>query len=174
MSLTNLSVKDLLLDDINLTFLVGAGCSVESPSCQPHTKAMMEAIIRYMCAESEFEKIIDLENIGFETLLAILQEQIDPDLKILDYYELCDKPNIQHYFLAEMINKGNIVLTTNFDFLIESALTELNTAKKQIIPIITGKDFLKFRDPLKLLKKKKKIVGRHKRFLNQFHSRHWF
>ena len=158
MSLVNLSVKDLLLDDKNLTFLVGAGCSVESPSCQPHTKAMMEAIIRYTCAESEIEKILDLENLGFETLLAIIQDQFDPDLKIIDYYELCDKPNILHYFLAEMINKGNIVLTTNFDFLIESALMELNIPKKQIVPIITGKDFLKFRDPLRLLKKKKNII----------------
>ncbi|MHA2037832.1 MAG: tetratricopeptide repeat protein, partial [Promethearchaeota archaeon] len=158
MGLINISVKDLLLDDKNLTFLVGAGCSVESPSCQPRTKAMMEAIIRYMCAESEFEKILNLENLGFETLLAIIQDQFDPDLKILDYFELCDKPNIQHYFLAEMINKRNIVLTTNFDFLIESALIELNTPKKQIVPIITGKDFLKFRDPLKLIKKKKNII----------------
>ncbi|MHA1932809.1 MAG: tetratricopeptide repeat protein, partial [Promethearchaeota archaeon] len=158
MSLVNRSIKDLLLDDLNLTFLVGAGCSVESPSCQPHSKAMMEAIIRYTCAESEIEKILDLEDLRFETLLAIIQDQFDPDLKIIDYYELCDKPNIQHYFLAEMINKGNIVLTTNFDLLIESALIELNTAKKQIVPIITGKDFLKFRDPLRLLKKKKKII----------------
>ena len=117
MSLVNLSIKDLLLDDLNLTFLVGAGCSVDSPSCLPDTKAMMEAIIRYTCAESEIEKILGLENLSFETLLAIIQEQFDPELKIIDYYELCDKPNIQHYFLAEMIDNGHIVLTTNFDFL---------------------------------------------------------
>ena len=119
MGYVNLNIKELLLDSLNLTFLVGAGCSFDSPSCQPDTRAMMEAIIRYTCAESEIEKILGLKNLGFETLLAIIQEQFDPDLKIMDYYELCDKPNIQHYFLAEMIDNGHIVLTTNFDFLIQ-------------------------------------------------------
>lgn len=158
MSLVNLSVKDLIADNLKLSFLVGAGCSISSPSCQPDAKAMMDAIINYTCAESEIEKIKELEDLKFETLLAIVQEQLDPDLKIIDYYELCDKPNIQHYFLAEMIQKGHIVLTTNFDFLIEHALIQLDTPKKQIVSIITGKNFLKFRDPFRLLKKKKKVI----------------
>jgi len=157
MSIVNIPVKKLMSDDLKITFLVGAGSSIGPPSGQPDAKTMMNAIIDYTCAESETPKIKDLKGLKFETLLAIVQE-LDPNLSFIDYYEQCDKPNIQQFFLAEMMEKGHIVLTTNFDFLIEYALMQLKTPKKQIVPVITGKNFLKFRDPLRLLKKNKKII----------------
>ena len=33
MNLTNLTIQDLFTKDAKLTFLVGAGCSVDAPSC---------------------------------------------------------------------------------------------------------------------------------------------
>ncbi|UCD01822.1 MAG: hypothetical protein JSV23_02040 [Promethearchaeota archaeon] len=49
MSLINLSLRDLLLKNRDLTFLVGAGCSVDKPSCLPAGRAMMDSIIIYTC-----------------------------------------------------------------------------------------------------------------------------
>ena len=50
----NFSFKDLIENE-QLLFLVGAGCSIDAPSCLPSGWSMMEAIIRYICAESEVE-----------------------------------------------------------------------------------------------------------------------
>ena len=119
MKLTNLGVKDLITPEAKLTFLVGAGCSIDPPSCLPAGRAMMDAIIDYTCATSEIEKIKKLEDLRFEQLIEIIRDRLDPDLKVIDYYGLCDKPNLQHLFLAEMIKNGHFAMTTNFDFLIE-------------------------------------------------------
>ncbi len=158
MKLTNFTIKDLFTDHAKLTFLVGAGCSVDVPSCLPAGRAMMEAIIRYTCPESEVEKIIKLKALRFEQLVEIVRDRLDKDLKIIDYYGLCDKPNPQHFFLAEMIKKGHYVITTNFDFLIEHALLQSNVPKEHIKPVITRKDFEKFSNPNELFNEGKKTI----------------
>ena len=124
MILTNLTIKDILAEEPKLTFLVGAGCSMDAPSCLPAGYPMMEAIVKYTCAESEVKKILEMEELRFEALVEIVRDALDPNLKIIDFYGLCDKPNVQHFFLAEMIKKGKFVITTNFDFLIEHALLQ--------------------------------------------------
>lgn len=158
MKLTNLTIKDLLNENRKLTFLVGAGCSVDPPSCLPAGRQMMEAIIKYTCAESEIKKILELEDMRFEQLIEIMRDQLDPDLRIIDYYGEYDRPNLQHFFLAEMIKKGHFVLTTNFDFLIEYALLQLGIDKEDIIPVITQEDFKKFKDPYELRSQGKKLL----------------
>ncbi|MFX1257041.1 MAG: tetratricopeptide repeat protein [Promethearchaeota archaeon] len=155
---TNLTIKNLFTDDTKLTFLVGAGCSVDIPSCLPAGRAMMEAIIRYTCAEPEIEKILELEELRFEQLVEIVRDHLDPELKIIDYYAQCDKPNLQHFFLAKMIKEGHFVMTTNFDFLIEYALLQSNIPKDEVIPVITKSDFEEFNNPIKLFEKGKKTV----------------
>ena len=115
MKLTNLKITDLITPDAKLTFLVGAGCSIDPPSNLPAGKTMMEALIRYTCAESEIPKIKELKELRFEQLMEILRERLDPELKIIDFYGLCDKPNLQHFFLADMIENGHFVMTTNFE-----------------------------------------------------------
>ncbi|MHA1453331.1 MAG: tetratricopeptide repeat protein, partial [Promethearchaeota archaeon] len=134
------------------TFLVGAGCSVDAPSCLPAGKPMMKAIIEHSCVESEVEKIIAMENLRFEQLVEIVRDELDPNLKIIDYYGLCDKSNSIHSFLAEMISLGHFVITTNFDYLIEYALLELGIIKEHIIPVITKEDFDNFSDPDQLVR----------------------
>ncbi|GAG86591.1 unnamed protein product [marine sediment metagenome] len=131
MKLTNLTIKDLITPDAKLTFLVGAGCSVDAPSCLPAGKEMMDALIDYTCVESEVPKIKEIKELRFEQLIEILSEKLDPELKIIDFYGLCDKPNLQHFFLAEMMKQGQFVLTTNFDFLIEHALEQSGVPKRQ-------------------------------------------
>jgi len=147
MKLTNLSVKDLITQDATLTFLVGAGCSINAPSCLPAGRAMMDAIIRHTCPDSEIEKIMALEELRFEALVELYRDQFDRQLRIIDYYGLCDKPNLQHFFIAERIKQGNFVMTTNFDFLIEHSLLQLGIKKDEIIPVITKEDFIKYNNP---------------------------
>jgi len=158
MTLTNLKIRDLISPDAKLTFLVGAGCSVDAPSCQPAGRKMIEDIVEYTCAESEIQKILDLEELRFEQLVEIVRDQLDKELKIIDYYGQCDKPNLQHFYLAEMIKKGNFVMTTNFDFLIEHALLNSGVSEKDITPVITKEDFQNYRDPTKLYQKGKKTL----------------
>jgi hypothetical protein len=96
----NLSIKDLLGDDKKLTFLVGAGCSIDPPSCLADGFKMMKSIIEYTCDQSEIESVLDFLNTGkfrFETLVEIIRDHLDNDLKIIDYYSQCNKPNIQHF-----------------------------------------------------------------------------
>jgi len=161
MKLTNLTIKDLFTNKAKLTFLAGAGCSIDAPSCLPAGRAIMEAIVKYSCAKSEIEIILELVENGklrFEQLVEIIRDTIDPNLKIIDYYDQCDKPNLQHFFLAEMIKKGHFVMTTNFDFLIEYALLQSNIPEKEIIPVITKKDFENYKSPSDLFNQGKKTV----------------
>ncbi|MFX1238613.1 MAG: tetratricopeptide repeat protein [Promethearchaeota archaeon] len=158
MKLTNLTIKDLFTNEARLTFLVGAGCSVDAPSCLPAGRPMMEAIINYACAESEREKILKLEDLRFEQLVEIVRDNLDPELKIIDYYGQCDTPNLQHFFLAGMIKKGHFVMTTNFDFLIEYALLQSGVPKEEITPVITRQDFETYSNPDELLNDGKKPI----------------
>ncbi|MFX1353155.1 MAG: SIR2 family protein, partial [Promethearchaeota archaeon] len=175
MKLTNLTVKDLITPDTKLTFLIGAGCSVDPPSCLPAGRTMMDAIIDYMCAETEIDKIKELKDLRFEQLVEIIRDQSDPDLRIIDLYELSDKPNIQHFFLANMIKEGSFVITTNFDFLIEYALQQSGVSLNDILPVITKQDFIDFQNPYKQLKKGKytlyKIHGSTKNIIQDKSTR---
>ena len=158
MTLTNLKIKDLISPDAKLTFLVGAGCSVDSPSSLAAGRKMIEDIVNYTCAESEIQKILDLEELRFEQLVEVVRNWLDKDLKIIDYYGQCDTPNLQHFFLAEMIKNGHFVMTTNFDFLIEYALLNSGVSKNDITPVITKEDFQNYSDPDKLYRKGKKTL----------------
>ncbi|MFX0148878.1 MAG: tetratricopeptide repeat protein [Candidatus Hodarchaeota archaeon] len=158
MKASNFEIKDLLADNTNLTFLVGAGCSVDAPSCLPAGRSMIEAIIDHTCAESEHEILKKSQELRFEQLIEIFRDLFDHYLKIIDYYELCKIPNLIHFFLADMIKKGQFVMTTNFDFLIELALLQSGVPKEEIIPVITENDFKRYGNPSKLIKKGKKPI----------------
>ena len=133
--------KEFLLGTEPKIFLIGAGCSVDPPSCLPTGRAMMEAIIRYCCPQSEVENILQYLNIlRFEGLVDILSRTIDPNLKLIDYYSQCDKPNTQHFFLAEMLRRGHSIWTNNFDFLIEYAIQQSRISTKDFHFIVTNAD----------------------------------
>ncbi len=154
----NLQLNELLKDNQKYFFIAGAGCSINSPSNLPSSNEIMEEVIRFTCAESEIESISKLEGLKFETLVEIIRNQIDSDLKIIEYFEQCNEPNSIHFFLAEMINKGHTVLTTNFDFLIEQALIKSNNVKDNIFSVITEEDYKEFRNILEHFNTGKKFV----------------
>jgi tetratricopeptide (TPR) repeat protein len=148
------NIKDLLKND-DLIYLVGAGCSVDGPSCLPVGHRMMEEIIKFACIKTEKDKLLELMRSGqlrFEALVELVRDVLDPELKVIDYYGLCDKPNLQHIFLTEMIEKGHFVVTTNFDFLIEYAMLHYGMSKDNIKIIITQGDFKENENPNELLK----------------------
>ena len=121
---SNLNINDLFKSEEKLTFLVGAGASVDSPSQLPSASNTMKALIKFFCSKSEVEKILKIQDLSFETLLGIIHNSLDDDLKFLDFYLESDKPNIEHFVLGEMLKKGHYVATTNFDLLIEHALLQ--------------------------------------------------
>ena len=135
-----------------LSFLVGAGCSVDAPSCLPAGRSMMDAIIEHVSNKDDVNKLKSLEELRFESLVEIVRDNLDPELKTIDYYLQCDKPNIQHFFLAEMIKAGNFVMTTNFDLLIEHAMLKLGIPIENIKIAISKSDFGSLNDPDKLFK----------------------
>ncbi|MFX1499127.1 MAG: tetratricopeptide repeat protein [Promethearchaeota archaeon] len=175
MNPVNLTIQDLINENKKLTFLVGAGCSIDPPSCLPAGREMIKAIINYTCAESERQKILELKELRFEQLVEFVRNRLDPELKIIDYYGQCDAPNLQHFFLADMIKKGQFVMTTNFDFLIEYALLQSKVLKDEIIPVITKIDFEEFKNPMKLFEKGKKtlykIHGSTKNIITELETR---
>ena len=69
MNSKDISIRDLLTTESKLTFLVGAGCSTDPPSCLPTGKEMMKAIIKYSCAEPEIERILKIKDFRFEQLV---------------------------------------------------------------------------------------------------------
>ena len=85
MQSTFLTLNDLLSDKAKLTFLVGAGCSVDPPSCLPNGRKMMEELINFSCAKSEKNKLFNLSQLRFEQLVEIIRSYLDPELKIIEY-----------------------------------------------------------------------------------------
>ncbi|MFX0001027.1 MAG: SIR2 family protein, partial [Candidatus Hermodarchaeota archaeon] len=152
MKQTNLKIKDLFGNEEKLTFLIGAGCSVDSPSSVPDGNRIKKELINYFCAESEIENILKIEDLKLEQLINIIYSNLDEDLKIVDYFGLFTKPNLQHFFLADCLRKGHFIMTTNFDFLIENALIKLNIPSNKIIPVITMEDFENYSNPTELFK----------------------
>jgi tetratricopeptide (TPR) repeat protein len=139
-----------ILNNVPLTFLVGAGCSVEPPSCLPAGRSMMDAIIEHISDRDDVNKLKQIEEIRFESLVEIVRDNLDPELKTIDYYLQCNKPNLQHFFLAEMIKAGNFVMTTNFDLLIEHAMLKSEIPIENIKIAISKSDFESLNDPKKL------------------------
>jgi hypothetical protein len=158
MEQTDLKIKDLLGKGNLLAFLIGSGCSVDTPSNVPDGNKIKEELIKYFCAESEIENILKIEGLKLEYILATIFDSLGDKVEIFDYFELFDKPNIQHFFLADCIKKGHYLMTTNFDFLIENALLELNIPKEEIVPIITEKEFIKYSNPAELYKRGFKAI----------------
>jgi len=155
----------------NLTFLVGAGCSFDTPSNIPATRKIMDAIIDYSCITHETDNIRSMTNLRFESLIEVFRDVIDHNLKIIDFFEQFTLPNHQHVFLALMIKAGAYIMTTNFDFLIEKALLKVGCTKNQILPVITKEDFEIFHDPCRAMKEGKfplyKIHGSTKNFITE-------
>lgn len=110
------------------TYLAGAGVSNDAPSSRPAAGALRDALLRSAArglppdaqqrlvtasASLSFEEIVSLlENAHQDALMDALEAVLNhPDVE----------PNDYHRFLAQRLAAGDVVVTTNFDDLIERA-----------------------------------------------------
>jgi hypothetical protein len=119
----------------SLALLAGAGISLDRPSNLLAGCHFMDAVLsRVMPAKVPLDVLQSLisppktrhfrpgEFIRFETLMMeLVQSGVDPSLLVLDCLDTCEAPNANHEILAELIRRGAVVMTTNFDRLIEVA-----------------------------------------------------
>ncbi len=170
----------LINQKYNLTYLVGAGISMDFPTNFPSARNIVEILLRYIVPKDEIKKILKLkalEKLRYEIIIEYIEDIFDKDLKFLDYFEINSYPNLIHYFLAYSILQGNYVLTTNFDPMIEKALVKIIDKEKisKIKPIITYEDFTKYQNPEDLFSKDLyplwKVHGSKKNFINNIDTR---
>ena len=121
--------------DRRLAVLAGAGISLDAPSNLLDGASFMRAVLaRARPPDVSVDWMLaglarPLDRLSrpgqvlrFEQLMKALQDsRLDPDLRVLDCLDAGDRPNENHFLLAEMIAAGCLVMTTNFDTLIEAA-----------------------------------------------------
>ncbi len=120
-----------------LIFLIGAGISFESPA-NLTTWPQLSSLKMLTTLDSNEEQLIKDKlrpEIYFQLLYNIIGKRGIFPLEIVNPEEINSKerlayPNIIHKFLAKILKKGHIVLTTNFDNLIEIAYQELFNEKE--------------------------------------------
>ncbi len=127
-----------LAGDRPSAFLVGAGVSIPPPTSLPSGKELHLGILEALSlvtpdllpywriliegVESESEN-----QLRFEETVGLVAPY-DPHLDVLRMLFDCRLPNWYHYFFAKMLSGGALVLTTNFDCLIEQAAQNVGTA----------------------------------------------
>ncbi len=143
------SIELLFPPEFRYTFLVGAGVSMDFPTNIPSAREVVKSLLEICVPPEEVECLLSLNLLRYELVVEKIQVEIDEDLRFLDYLELVTNPNIIHYFLGNAITRGNHVVTTNFDYMIEHALMRIldKESHKDIIPVITKEDFIFYQDP---------------------------
>jgi len=141
------NLRNAIESNKRLVFLVGAGISIEPPSyltTWPQSGCIRA--ITYLDPDIE-KKLIDAvrPEVFFQVLYNIIGKKALIPLEVLNPETLNSEeeivaPNILQFFLAEMIFKGHIVLTTNFDNLIELAYEKIKNAQKLKVAIF-DRDF---------------------------------
>lgn len=150
MSSKNIPVRNYL-EGRRKVFFVGAGISVNSPTGFPVAGALISRLLRAVAPDEESLSVLtkladagrpDKRNPGdyirFEQLLDIIQLLADRELSLLKFIDIFDRPNALHYLLAERAMAGDVVITTNFDGLIEESIRRLGG---QPLSICTTSDF---------------------------------
>lgn len=119
-------------------FFLGAGISVNPPTNCPISSTLINKIIQAIApSRSGLAMLKDLANpsrpnkrnpgdyIRFELLLDIIQQIVDSELRLLEFVELFDQPNALHRLFAQRAMAGDVIITTNFDGLIEESILRL-------------------------------------------------
>lgn len=106
----------------NKAIFCGAGISYHSGL--PIVNILIEKILKTLQVENaEIQNILN-SNIPFEYFMETIRNEVNID-KLIDIYGM-GKPNATHYYIAELVKRGEVknIMTTNFDQLIENALLE--------------------------------------------------
>jgi len=148
------SIESLFSPKSSYTFLVGAGISMDPPTSMPSAWEIVRGLLELFAPSEEINNLLSLKMLRFELVVEKIKNEFDEDLKFFDYLEYVTEPNLIHLFLANIITRGNYVVTTNFDYMIERALLLVLDKQwhKEIIPIITKEDFIFYQDPENLVK----------------------
>ena len=163
-----------------ITYLVGAGISMENPTNFPSARDIARILMKYIVPQEEIKRILKLnalDKLRYEIIIEYIEDIFDKDLKFLDYFEINSLPNLIHFFLAYSILQGNYVMTTNFDPMVEKALVKIlnNEDILKIKTIITREDFLNFQKPKELFSENFyplwKIHGSKKNFITNEDTR---
>jgi len=144
--------RDVFTSGEKCTFLVGAGISLQPPTCIPSARELVKNLVGTFIPPRAASAILNLQNLRYEILAESIQENADANLDFLNYFDTFETPNIIHQFLASAIMEGHHVITTNFDYMIERALMQAVPTDQhaRIKPVITRGDFERCSDPLAL------------------------
>lgn len=117
------SLKSFPLDDI--AFFCGSGISLDAPSCLPKWDNLCETALKHLCVASNntyYDLLRSKLDLYIFTQVALERMEGTSDLfcKIFS----AGKPNANHLAIARFCkdNDVRIIITTNFDNLIEQAL----------------------------------------------------
>ena len=121
-----------------VAFLVGAGVSMPPPSSMLSGAQLLEELVSRIApddrARRQLLRLCDAERRDrrskgdFLRLESVMEHvsRMDPGLHVLDCLVRHSTPNLDHYVIAGLMARGHIILTTNFDVLIEHACHQLN------------------------------------------------
>ncbi len=156
------NLDDIFNDPQKLMFFVGAGISIDEPANLLPATLFTQNLLDLCAVSEEKAQLLNISALRYEMIVEIIQKYFDYDLEFMDYFDYFTNPNFLHLFLAQAIQHGSLVFTTNFDYLIEQALLKIISPaeKEQILPVITKRDFEryggenlnKFSDKLRLFK----------------------
>ncbi|MEG3617265.1 SIR2 family protein [Magnetovibrio sp. PR-2] len=110
-----------------LRFLVGAGISIDSPSCIPPAGPILDVIFEWLSAGDQtlLDRLHERARPGnrhtpfdflrFEAVIQAIAQPTPSIVKHLRVLETAGVSNSTHLFLALLSQRGNRILTTNFD-----------------------------------------------------------
>lgn len=131
-------LTSLKLRPSETALLVGAGVSVDAPSCIPAAHAVVAALSDWLGngdaeqADRARQAMTARGNnpyalVRFEQVWQTLDNIMPGISRTLESLELFGSPNENHHALAEILTHGGSVITTNFDRRIEWALRRRGT-----------------------------------------------
>lgn len=135
-----------LLKKRQLVFFVGAGISMAPPSNLPAAGNLRDMVTQAVCERSKVTRgcydRIRSKNLPLEVVFQMIYDRIGDHF--FDCLDVLDdgKPNDNHRFLAKAAKDGHVkaIITTNFDHLIEDAMTDPE------IGLEHGRDFRVYAD----------------------------
>lgn len=117
-------IELIALDSKEIVFLCGAGISLDTPTSLPTVYSLLKETLVECNVDSatieEFSCAFSRPNYRFESLVDEIRKKNDSTLKIAKIFN-SESYNKIHSFLAQMMEKGATVITTNFDNCIENA-----------------------------------------------------
>lgn len=120
-------VAELIADGHALLF-VGSGISSDLPSRLPTGRSLKTWLVEAFCKEEPAKVRMALQKytdrLGLEEVCQIIYERLGDSMLeklrlLLAGHEV--NPNLIHRFLAKALQRGNVVVTPNYDILIEKA-----------------------------------------------------